>query len=231
MLEVLKEEVCKANLELVAQGLVRLTWGNVSGIDREQGLMAIKPSGISYEALKPSNIVLVNLEGEQVEGELKPSSDTKTHLELYKAWPGIGGITHTHSTYATTFCQAGRDLPCFGTTHADHFAGTVPLCRFLTEEEVAEDYEKHTGTAIIEHFEKNGLDPVAIPSVLQHGHAPFSWGKTAGESVKNAVALEMCAFMALGGVQLNPAMESLPSFVLDKHYQRKHGPNAYYGQK
>ncbi|MEM0897978.1 MAG: class II aldolase/adducin family protein, partial [Verrucomicrobiota bacterium] len=179
----------------------------------------------------PSDIALVGLDGAQLEGELKPSSDTKTHLELYKAWPEIGGITHTHSTHATTFCQAGRELPCYGTTHADHFAGTVPLCRFLTEDEVAEGYELKTGTAIIEHFAENQLDPVAIPSVLQHGHAPFSWGKSASESVKNAVALEMCALMALGGMQLNPSMESLPQFVLDKHYQRKHGPNAYYGQK
>ncbi len=230
MLDSLKEAVCKANIDLEKEGLVRLTWGNVSGIDRESGLMAIKPSGVSYADLTPSDIVLVDLEGNKVEGSLRPSSDTKTHLELYKAWPAIGGITHTHSTYATTFCQAGRELPCFGTTHADHFAGPVPLCRFLNEEEVQEDYEKITGVAIVEHFTDHKIDPVAVPGVLQHGHAPFAWGASPAESVKNAVAMEMCAYMALGGLQLNESMEALPQFVLDKHYQRKHGADAYYGQ-
>ena len=230
MLEDLKAQVCQANIDLGPSGLVKLTWGNVSGIDRDRGIFGIKPSGIDYGELEPGHIVLVDLDGQIVEGDLKPSSDTKTHLELYRAWEGIGGITHTHSAYATIFSQAGRGIPCFGTTHADHFYGTVPLCRALTEAEVAEDYEKNTGLAIVQHFADNKIDPLSMPAVLQHYHAPFTWGKDAGYSLDNSIALEMCAQMALETQRLNPTCEGLPRHILDKHFLRKHGPGAYYGQ-
>jgi len=230
MLEELKEEICRANLDLVDESLVRLTWGNVSGIDRDKGIFGIKPSGVSYTDLKPSDIVLVDLEGQKVEGEMNPSSDTKTHLYLFREFEDIGGVTHTHSPYATIFSQAGRELPCMGTTHADHFYGTVPVARFLTQDEVAEDYEHNTGVAIVERFRELGIKPMEMPGVLQHGHAPFTWGKSATDSVKNSVALEMCALMAMHAWQLNPDAGSIPDHILDKHYLRKHGPGAYYGQ-
>jgi L-ribulose-5-phosphate 4-epimerase len=228
MLESLKVTIVAANKLLETSGLVHLTWGNVSGIDREQGIFGIKPSGVPYADLKPEHIVLVDLDGKQVEGDLNPSSDTRTHLELYRAFEDIGGVTHTHSVHATMFAQAGREVPCLGTTHADHFYGSVPVCRALTQEEVAEDYEANTGKAIVERFE--GIRPMVMPAVLQVHHAPFTWGKDAKDSVKNSIALEYCAQMALGTIQLQASIDSIPSHILNKHYQRKHGPNAYYGQ-
>ena len=230
MLEELKERVAEANRQLVPSGLVKLTWGNVSEIDRESGLVGIKPSGVDYEALKGEDVVLLDLSGKVVEGTLNPSSDSKTHLHLYRSWPDVGGITHTHSCFATIFSQAGRPLPCLGTTHADHFYGTVPVCRALTEAEVADDYEHNTGVAIVEHFAEMNLQPMEMPAVLQHFHAPFTWGKNALDSVKNSIALEMCAQMALGTFQLGGSGAGLPRHLLDKHYLRKHGPGAYYGQ-
>jgi L-ribulose-5-phosphate 4-epimerase len=229
MLESLKVAVVEANKLLETSGLVQLTWGNVSEIDRTSGVFGIKPSGVAYADLKPSDIVLVDLEGKQVEGNLKPSSDTKTHLELYRAFQEIGGVTHTHSVYATAFSQAGRELPCLGTTHADHFYGSVPVCRALTPEEVEDDYEANTGKAIVECF-KN-INPMEMPAVLQHFHAPFTWGKSGMDSVKNSIALETCAQMALVSLQLAPELEGIPDHILNKHYQRKHGPDAYYGQR
>jgi L-ribulose-5-phosphate 4-epimerase len=230
MIEELKAAVCEANRALVPEGLVRLTWGNVSGIDRSEGLWCIKPSGVAYEALTPDEMVVLDLAGQVVEGKWRPSSDTKTHLHLYQSFPEIGGITHTHSPYATVFAQAGLELPCFGTTHADHFYGAVPMVRVLTEEEVAEDYEHYTGVAIVERLRELGLSPLQMPAVLQRHHAPFTFGKSAMDSVKNSVALEMCAQMALGTLSLNPAAGAIPAYLLDKHYLRKHGPGAYYGQ-
>jgi L-ribulose-5-phosphate 4-epimerase len=230
-LQDLREQVCVANRALEPSGLVRLTWGNVSGIDRESGLWAIKPSGIDYSALKPADIVVLDLEGKVVEGKLRPSSDTKTHLVLYREFPNIGGITHTHSLHATMLSQAGRELPCYGTTHADHFHGTVPVVRALTPDEVAQDYEHFTGVAIVERLRELKLDPLEMPAVLQLHHAPFTFGKNAMDSLNNSIALEMCAQMALGLLSLNPAMTAIPGHILEKHHLRKHGPGAYYGQK
>lgn len=229
MLEKLKKEVLKANLDLVKLGLVTLTWGNVSGIDRSKGLIVIKPSGVEYNKLTTKNMVVVDLNGKVVEGKKRPSSDTPTHIELYKAFPEIGGITHTHSKYATIFAQACREIPCLGTTHADHFYGSIPVTRFLTEEEVNSDYELNTGEVIVERFEK--INPVSMPGVLVAGHAPFSFGKNASESVRNGLILERVAEMALGTLQLNPDIKELPKYISEKHYKRKHGPDAYYGQK
>jgi len=233
MLESLKQEVCDANRALETSGLVRLTWGNVSGLDRDAGLWCIKPSGLAYAALKPSDLVVLDLDGSVTDhgSKLRPSSDTKTHLHLYRAFQEIGGITHTHSLHATMFAQAGRELPCFGTTHADHFHGTVPLARALTEQEVAEDYEHFTGVAIIERFKELGLNPLHMPAVLLHHHAPFTWGKSAMESLQNSMALEMCAHMALGTLILQSALTAMPQHISEKHHERKHGANAYYGQK
>ena len=230
MLEELKAEVLEANLMLVREGLVRLTWGNVSGIDRESGLFVIKPSGVAYEDLTVDSMVVLDLEGKVVEGSLRPSSDTPTHRILYREFPAIGGVTHTHSVHATIFSQAGVELPCQGTTHADHFYGTVPAVRELTPEEVASDYETNTGLAIVECFRERGIDPLEMPGCFQKFHAPFTWGKNALDSVKNSVALEVCAEMALGTWQLNPQQSGLPDYLLDKHYLRKHGAGAYYGQ-
>ncbi len=230
MLEDLKEEVLKANLLLVTEGLVRLTWGNVSGIDRDKGLFVIKPSGVSYENLKPEDLVVLDLEGEVVEGSMRPSSDTPTHRILYREFPEIGGVTHTHSVNATMFSQAGVELPCQGTTHADHFYGSVPVVRELTPEEVAEDYETNTGIAIAECFSERGINPMEMPACFQKFHAPFTWGKNAIDSVKNSVALEVCAQMAMGTWSLNADQPGLPKHILDKHYLRKHGAGAYYGQ-
>ncbi|MFN0079630.1 MAG: L-ribulose-5-phosphate 4-epimerase AraD [Prosthecobacter sp.] len=230
-LQDLREQVCAANRALEPSGLVRLTWGNVSGIDRASGLWAIKPSGVDYSALTPADIVVLDLEGNVVEGKLRPSSDTKTHLVLYREFSAIGGITHTHSLHATMFAQAGRELPCFGTTHADHFHGTVPIVRALTPAEVADDYEHFTGVAIVERLRELNLNPLEMPAVLQLHHAPFTFGKTAMDSLHNSIALEMCAHMALGSISLNPAMNSIPEHILEKHHLRKHGPGAYYGQK
>jgi len=231
MLEDLKAEICDANRRLPSTGLVKLTWGNISGIDRDKGIFGIKPSGVDYGALTPGDIVLVDLDGQVVEGQLNPSSDTKTHLALYRAWEKVGGICHTHSAYATMFSQAGNEVPCFGTTHADHFYGPVPVVRILTTEEVDLDYEALTGTAIIDHFKEHGIDPSAVPGALQHHHAPFTWGKNALKSLENSIALEMCAQMALETLRINPDAAPLPQHLLDKHFLRKHGPGAYYGQK
>lgn len=231
MLHDLKQQVLEANLRLPSSGLVRLTWGNVSGVDRAAGVMVIKPSGVAYGELRLEDMVVMDLEsGSVVEGRLNPSSDAPTHLALYRAWEGIGGVCHTHSPYATAWAQAGRPLPCYGTTHADHFYGTVPLCRILTPEETAAAYEALTGTAIVETFRYLNIDPVAVPGVLQHHHAPFTWGKNALAALDNSIALEMCAQMALDMLQVNPEAEPLPRHLLDKHFLRKHGPGAYYGQ-
>ena len=231
MLESLKHEVCEANRALETSGLVRLTWGNVSGIDRASGLWCIKPSGVAYAALTPDDLVVLDLDGKVVEGNLRPSSDTKTHLHLYREFTEIGGITHTHSAHATIFAQAARELPCFGTTHADHFYGTVPVARALTEAEIEADYEHNTGVAIVECIRARGLKPLEMPAVLQAHHAPFTWGKSAMDSLHNSIALEMCAQMALGSLLLRPGLKEIPAHILEKHHQRKHGPGAYYGQK
>lgn len=229
MLERLKKQVWEANMELVRSGLVVLTWGNASGIDRERGLVVIKPSGVDYGHLKPEHLSVVDLKGRVVEGKLKPSCDTPTHLVLYKAFKDIGGITHAHSIHATAFAQACRELPCLGTTHADHFFGSVPLARVLTQREVAEDYVGNTGKVIVERFK--GIDPMEIPAVLVAHHGPFTWGKDAMDSVKNNVALETVARMAIGALSLNSRIPSIPKHILNKHYKRKHGPHATYGQK
>ena len=228
MLNKLKEKVLKANIDLVKYGLVTLTWGNVSGIDRGEGLAVIKPSGIAYENMTIEDMVVVDLEGRTIEGKRRPSSDTPTHIELYRKFQNIGGITHSHSEYATVFAQARKEIPCFGTTHADHFNGPVPVTDFLTEEEVKSGYELNTGKLIVRRF-KN-LDPAAVPGVLVAGHAPFTWGKDPEDSVKNNLILERIAKMAIESLQLNPSLTSLPDYILKKHFLRKHGPDAYYGQ-
>ena len=229
MLDELRREVCQANLALVSHGLVVLTWGNASAIDREKGLVVIKPSGVPYDGMRPSDMVVVGLDGgEVVEGALKPSSDTRTHLELYRAWPALGAAVHTHSIYATMFAQACRPIPCLGTTHADQFHGEVPVTRSLTPQEVNRDYEASTGAVIVERFAD--LDPVATPAALAANHGPFAWGKDVAGAVTNAVALEAVAKMALGTLLLDPQIGPIPQHVLDKHYLRKHGPGAYYGQ-
>ena len=230
MLEDLKHEVWQANLLLQSEGLVKMTWGNVSGVDRDKSLFVIKPSGVAYADLAADQMVVVDFDGKVVEGDLNPSSDTPTHLVLYREFEDIGGITHTHSAHATMMSQAGVELPCQGTTHADHFYGTVPVVRELTPDEVAEAYETNTGNAIVECFRERALKPMEMPACFQKYHAPFTWGKNAVDSVKNSIALEVCAQMALGTWQLNPDVAPLPGHILDKHYLRKHGPGAYYGQ-
>lgn len=229
MLEQLKEDVCSANLNLVKYGLVVLTWGNVSGIDRDAGLVVIKPSGIDYDKLTPDDMVVVDLSGKVVDGSKRPSSDTPTHIQLYKSFRTIGGITHTHSTNAAAFAQACIEIPCLGTTHADHFAGAVPVTRFLTKKETDGAYELNTGKVIVERFRQ--IDYEAIPGVLVAGHGPFCWGKHARSSVKNALILERVAEMALKTMALNPKTKKLPRQVLNKHFERKHGKDAYYGQE
>jgi L-ribulose-5-phosphate 4-epimerase len=229
MLDALKQEVCQANLDLVAHGLVTLTWGNVSGISDDRRHVVIKPSGVPYDDMRPEHMVVVDLDGKVVEGDLRPSSDTPTHVFLYRNFQKIGGITHTHSLNATIFAQARMEIPCFGTTHADHFYGPIPVTRPLAEQELEDGYELNTGAVIVERFAK--LDPAAMPAVLVAGHAPFAWGKNVAESVKNAVALEAVAEMALGTLFLRSEGAPLEAHVLNKHYQRKHGPNAYYGQR
>jgi L-ribulose-5-phosphate 4-epimerase len=227
MISVLKQEVFKANTDLVKHGLVIFTWGNVSGIDRETGLVVIKPSGVCYDKMKAEDMVAVDLDGKVIEGNLKPSSDTSTHLELYKAFPAVGGIVHTHSTYATAWAQAGKDIPCTGTTHADYFSDAIPCTRDMNEEEVNGDYEKETGSVIIERF-KN-LNPVHIPGVLVKNHGPFSWGKDPHEAVHNAVVMEQVAKMAFIAFNVNPNL-TVNDLLIQKHFYRKHGPGAYYGQ-
>ena len=231
MLEALKEQVYLANMELPRRKLVTYTWGNVSGIDREKGLFVIKPSGVDYDVLKPSDMVVMDLQGNQVEGTLNPSSDTKTHLVLYNAFPSIGGIVHTHSPYAVAWAQAGEDLPCYGTTHADYFYGSIPCARHLTHQELDEDYERNTGMTIVETFRERRIDPKAVPAVLCYSHGPFTWGKDADQAVYHSVVLEECAKMGIFTRILNPNAAPAPQRMLDKHYLRKHGPNAYYGQK
>jgi L-ribulose-5-phosphate 4-epimerase len=227
MLNELKQEVLEANLDLVRLGLVIFTWGNVSGIDRSRGLVVIKPSGVSYDRMKATDMVVVDMEGNVVEGHLKPSSDTPTHLVLYKAFPYIGGVVHTHSSWATSWAQAGKAIPALGTTHADYFYGPIPCTRKLTEEEISNAYELETGNVIVETF--SGLDPEAVPGVLVNNHAPFSWGKDPHKAVHNAKVLEEVAMMAYHALQINPSAE-IDQFLLDKHYFRKHGKDAYYGQ-
>jgi L-ribulose-5-phosphate 4-epimerase len=228
MLEELKENVFKANMDLPKYGLVTFTWGNVSAIDRKSGLVVIKPSGIAYEIMNASDMVVVDLYGKLIEGKLNPSSDTATHLELYKAFKGIGGIVHTHSSYATSWAQSGRSIPCYGTTHADYFYGEIPCARSLSKDEIDEAYEKNTGKVIIETFE--GKNPLEVPGVLCTNHGPFAFGKDADKAVYNAVVIEEVAKMALFTESLNPNVKPAPQRILDKHYLRKHGANAYYGQ-
>ena len=229
MLEQLKEQVFQANLLLPRYGLITLTWGNVSGIEREQGLIVIKPSGVSYDEMKAEDMVVVEVEtGKVVEGKLKPSSDTPTHIELYKAFSKIGAIVHTHSRWATTFAQAGRGIPALGTTHADYFYGEIPCTRRMTKIEIESEYEKETGLLIKETFQ--GKDPDAIPAVLVHSHGPFVWGSNPKDAVHNAVVLEEVAFMNFHTLMLEPMIPSMQQELLDKHYLRKHGANAYYGQ-
>ena len=232
MLEAMKKRVCDANLDLVAKGVVIYTWGNVSEIDRETNKVVIKPSGVDYANMTADDMVVVDLEtGEVVEGKWKPSSDTPTHLELYRAFPNIGGITHTHSTHAVSFAQAGMAIPALGTTHADYFYGDIPCARHLTVEELEEDYERNTGKAIIECFTERKLDPKAVPGVICASHGPFTWGKDAAQAVYHAVVLEEVAKMARLTLSISPDAAPAPQHVQDKHYMRKHGPNAYYGQK
>lgn len=228
MLEALKKQVYEANMELPRRGLITYTWGNVSGIDRESGLFVIKPSGVDYDELKPEDMVVMDLDGNKVEGEYNPSSDTPTHLELYKAFAEVGGIVHTHSPWATSWAQAGRSIPCYGTTHADYFYGEIPCARSLTEEEINGEYEKNTGLVIIETFQ--GKNPMHIPGVLCTNHGPFTWGTDADNAVHNAVVLEEVAMMACRTEQLKPGAAPAPQVIQDKHFLRKHGANAYYGQ-
>ena len=231
MLEELKKQVYDACMELYHRNLAIFTWGNVSGIDREKNLVVIKPSGVEYDEMTADDIVLVSLEtGERVEGRLKPSSDTPTHVELYRAFPSIGGIVHTHSRWATSFAQAGVGIDAMGTTQGDYFYGQIPCTRSMTPEEIKDAYEKNTGLVIIEEFKRRGIDPAQVPAVLVHNHGPFTWGKDADEAVYHAVVLEEVAFMNFHAKLLNPAAGPMPQVLLDKHYLRKHGANAYYGQ-
>ena len=231
MLEELKKEVYEANMLLPKYGLVTFTWGNVSGIDRESGLFVIKPSGVEYDKLTPDDMVVVDLKGNKVEGRYNPSSDTATHMVLYNRFPNIGGVVHTHSSWATSWAQAGRDIPCYGTTHADYIYGSAPCVRCLTKEEIDEAYELNTGILIADEFEARHLDYEATPVVLCKNHGPFCWGKNPHEAVHNAVVLEECAKMATRAELINPDVQPAPQELQDKHYYRKHGANAYYGQK
>lgn len=231
MLEQLKAEVLAANLALPAHQLVTFTWGNVSAVDRERGLMVIKPSGVEYDVMSAEDMVVVDIAtGQVVEGVKKPSSDTPTHLALYRRYPEIGGIVHTHSRHATVWAQAGQDLPAWGTTHADYFYGAIPCTRLMTPAEIEGEYEYQTGEVIIKTFEERDVNPMQIPAVLVHSHGPFTWGKNAADAVHNAVVLEECAFMGLFSRQLAPQLPTMQQELLDKHYLRKHGANAYYGQ-
>lgn len=230
MLEKLKEEVYLANMELPKRGLVTYTWGNVSGIDREKGLFVIKPSGVDYDKLTPGDMVVMDLQGNKVEGELNPSSDTKTHMVLYNAFPKVGGIVHTHSPYAVAWAQAGEDLPCYGTTHADYFYGSVPCARNLTPEEIEADYETNTGRIIVETFRSRGIDPRYVPAVVCRNHGPFTWGCDPAQAVYHSVVLEEVAKMSMFTELINPQASPAPDCIRNKHFLRKHGPNAYYGQ-
>lgn len=230
MLEELKEKVFKANLELPEYGLVVFTWGNVSGIDREKGLVVIKPSGVEYDKMTADDMVVVDMDGKVVEGKLKPSSDLATHLEFYKNFPNIGGVVHTHSINAVAWAQAGKDIPALGTTHGDYFYGAIPCTRYMTEEEIKGEYELNTGKVVVEEFKNRGIDPDYMPAVLVHSHGPFTWGKDPFEAVHNSVVLDTLAEMALKSVTINPEVPSMQNTLLDKHFLRKHGPGAYYGQ-
>ena len=231
MLEQLKQEVYDGNMQLPKYNLVTFTWGNVSGIDRETGLAVIKPSGVAYEKLTPEDMVVIDLNGKKIEGKLNPSSDTATHLELYKAYKEIGGVVHTHSTWATSWAQAGRDIPCYGTTHADYFYGEIPCFRCLTKDEIDEGYEKNTGLLIVNEFKKSKRNIEYCPGCLCKNHGPFAWGESINEAVHNAVVLEECAKMALRTESINRNVTPAPQELQDKHFYRKHGENAYYGQK
>lgn len=231
MLQELKRQVYEANMLLPKYGLVTFTWGNVSAIDRESGLFVIKPSGVEYESMKPEDMVVMDLNGNRVEGKLRPSSDMPTHLELYKAFPEIGGIVHTHSSYATSWAQAGRSIPCYGTTHADYIYGEVPCVRCLTKEEIDEAYETNTGKLIVSEFKRSKKEIMAVPAVLCKNHGPFTWGKDAKDAVHNAVVLEEVAKMAYRTESINSKVEPAPQELQDKHYYRKHGAGAYYGQE
>ena len=230
MLEELKKQVYEANMELPKRGLVTYTWGNVSGIDRETGYFVIKPSGVEYEELTPDDMVVMDLDMNKIEGKYKPSSDTATHAELYKKYPEIGGVVHTHSTNATSWAQAGRSIPLYETTHADYFLGSIPCARSLTPDEINGEYEKNTGLVIIETLEENEINPMYTPGILCKNHGPFTWGKDADQAVYNAVVLEEVAKMALNTELINPKAEPAPDSIKDKHFYRKHGANAYYGQ-
>ncbi|NLM76868.1 MAG: L-ribulose-5-phosphate 4-epimerase [Ruminococcaceae bacterium] len=225
------QQTLEANLALPRHGLITFTWGNVSSIDRGSGLVVIKPSGMPYESLQACHMVVLDLDGKIISGTCRPSSDTATHLALYRCFPEIGSITHTHSRWATVWAQAGRELPVLGTTHADYFNGPVPLTRRLREEETSSDYEQKTGEAIVELFQQNKLNPMAVPAVLVASHGPFTWGRDAAEAVLHAVVLEECAMMAFHACQLNPQLPPIEDHLLDRHYRRKHGASAYYGQK
>ena len=230
MLEELKERVYEANMLLPKYGLVTFTWGNVSGMDADSGLFVIKPSGVDYEVMTPDDMVVMDLDGNKIEGDFNPSSDTPTHLELYKAFPEIGGIVHTHSSYATSFAQAGRDIPCYGTTHADYIYGPVPCFRCLTKGEIEDAYEANTGHLIVNEFNRRDLDVMSVPACLCKNHGPFIWGKDCMDAVHNAVVLEEVAKMAMWTELINPQVKPAPQELMDKHYYRKHGANAYYGQ-
>ncbi len=230
MLEELKKKVYEANILLPKYGLVTFTWGNVSEIDRESGLFVIKPSGVDYETMTPDDMVVMDLNGNKVEGKLNPSSDTPTHVEIYRAFKEIGGVVHTHSSYATSWAQAGRSIPCYGTTHADYFYGEIPCVRCLNKDEIESAYEENTGHLIVNEFERMGKDPVAVPAVLCKNHGVFTWGKNAHEAVHNAVVTEEVAKMAYRCEVINPEVKPAPQELQDKHYYRKHGANAYYGQ-
>ncbi len=231
MLEELKKKVYEANILLPKYGLVTFTWGNVSAIDRESGYFVIKPSGVEYDTMTPEDMVVMDLDGNKVEGRLNPSSDTPTHVEIYKAFKDVGGVVHTHSSYATSWAQAGRSIPCYGTTHADYFYGEIPCVRCLTKDEIESAYEENTGHLIVSEFERMGKDPVAVPAVLCKNHGVFTWGKDAHEAVHNAVVTEEVAKMAYRCEVINPEVKPAPQELQDKHYYRKHGANAYYGQK
>ncbi len=229
-LKELRRAVYEANMQLPRRGLVTYTWGNVSGIDRASGLVVIKPSGVRYEDLTPENLVVLDLDGRKVEGDLNPSSDTATHLELYRAFSALGGIVHTHSPFAVAWAQAGEDIPCYGTTHADYFYGPIPCARTLTKEELDKGYERYTGRVIIETFFDRDIEPTAVPGVICHSHGPFAWGKDAAQAVYHAAVLEEVAKMAAYTRMVKPDAAPAPQHILDKHYLRKHGPGAYYGQ-
>lgn len=231
MLEELKNRVCAANLLLPKYGLVTFTWGNVSGIDRQKGLIVIKPSGVDYDGMGPDDMVVVDLDGSVVEGRYRPSSDTPTHAALYRAFPALGGIVHTHSRWATSFAQAGRGIPAYGTTQGDYFYGEVPCTRAMTAAEIGGEYELETGNVIIETFQQRGIDPAQVPAALVRSHGPFAWGTDPENAVHNAVVLEEVAFLAFHALALTPDLAPMPQALLDKHYLRKHGPGAYYGQK